>query len=556
MTSIRRHSSSVLLCRVCAENRPEMLPIFSELDGGPIIASVIAECSAVQILEDDGLSESICSDCVGEVKFIIRFIDKTRRSDRLLRKMFKTEMKEEEEQLYALEISVLDHPEHVDIKNEPIDEEQEEMIESDLNVEFDDGNDSDYLAENKSDSDEDYQPKRPKMTSDDNASVPKKTEAKWIDDLDEIEKNTFTIVDVDDKLICCTCYKLFDSEDELTSHGKSIHEANRNFKASKKHVCRYCFRRYASLVALKAHYKQVKSITKVFDCRICQARFTASPKRRHHAHKHPPLVPKSSIIVAPIPVEILDECGKICCAQGCTQVFDSEEELLAHSVNAHKANRVQSSLSTKHRPVECQICYRRFIDENGLKAHQQRIYMPKRHVCSICGLKFAQPGECKRHERDHQNVDKTFKCEQCPKSYINMDLLKAHVKRHSATREFMCNICGQSYLQKHNLMGHMLMHEGKLPFECDICKKAFRVKAKMIYHKRVHSGERPYPCRYCNMAFADSTNRLRHEMSHTGVKPYKCDYCEKTFITKRLKKEHENTHASRNQKGKHKSESL
>lgn len=448
---------------------------------------------------------------------ITSFIDKTRRSDRLFRKMFKTELKEDEEKLFALEISVLGHPEQIDIKDEPMkeEEEQEEMVDSDLNVDFDDGNDSDYLAEDISDSDEEYQPKRAKMAS--VFITPKKTETKEIDELDEIEKNTFTTVDVGDKLMCCTCYKLFDSEDELTSHGKSTHhEASRRFKASKKHACRYCFRRYASVVALKAHNKQVQSITQVFDCRLCQARFTASVKRRLHAHKHPPLIPKSSIIVAPIPAEILEESGKICCAQGCTQVFDSEEELLAHSIDAHKANRVQSALSTKHRPVECQICYRRFKDENGLKAHQQRIYMPKRHVCSICGLKFAQPGECKRHERDHQNVEKTFKCEQCPKSYTNMDLLKAHVKRHSAKREFMCNICGQSYLQKHNLLGHMLMHEGKLPFECDICKKAFRVKAKMVYHKRVHSGERPYPCRYCNMAFADSTNRLRHEMSHTG----------------------------------------
>ncbi|XP_019932622.3 zinc finger protein 431 [Aedes albopictus] len=570
MTTAAEQSGLDMVCRVCLDNRTEMFSIFSAIGkGGPVIASVITESTAVLVEEDDGLPEWICTDCAEEVKFVASFQDKTRQSDRMLREVYKAEVKEEEEQLYALEISLLDQPKELVSKIEVADDEvfEEDDRESDVRLDVDYGDDSDvknsdsdedYTPEElitrkreaelsfvdandvpSSDSDQEAKPKRKRQRSTkitkDNESVP--------DELDEVEEDIFMIVDVGSKFLCCTCLKLFDGESELIAHGKAVHKAKRSCNPSKPHVCNLCFRRYSSKVALQAHCKKAASITRVFDCRLCRARIASPQKRQQHAHKHPPVTSQSSAIVATLPHDALD-AGKICCAQGCNQVFDTEEELLAHSEVEHEANRVQAMLNADtRRPVECRICYRRFIDEKGLKQHQQRLYMPKRHVCTVCGMKFAVASECKRHEAEHVGQEKKYECDQCDKAFYHRDQLKAHVKRHSATREFMCNICGQSYMQRHNLQAHMLKHEGKLPFECDICKKAFRVKAKLIYHKRVHSGERPFACRYCEQAFADSTNRLRHEMSHTGVKPYKCDYCEKTFITKRLKRDHEKTHS-------------
>lgn len=578
---MEEQSSSETVCRVCLDNRPEMFSIFSAIEGGTIIASVITESTAVQVEEDDGLPELICSECTEEVKFVASFMNKARQSDHTLRDVFKAEVKQEEdEQLYKLEISVLDQPKTIITKVEIEDdydvyevEDQEETAGSESPPRYYEGHESDFGVEHESDSDEDYDPEEtrdrkslktelsfvdandlPSSDSDEETKPKRKkryTKAAKSEgiEMDEIEEKIFEVVEVGSQRLCCTCFKMFDDEEELIEHGKEVHKGRRTSNPDKKHVCKLCFRRYSSKVALHAHSKKAASITRVFDCQLCHARFASPQKRQQHAHKHPPVDSKSAIYIAPLPADALD-MGKICCAQGCNQVFDTDEDLLAHSELEHVANKVQAELNPDNRrPVQCKVCYRRFMDEKGLKQHQQRIYMPKRHVCSICGLKFAMVGECKRHEIDHFVVEKKFKCDQCPKAYIHSDQLKAHIKRHSATREFMCNICGQSYMQRHSLQAHMLKHEGKLPFECDICKKAFRVKAKLMYHKRVHSGERPFPCRYCEQAFADSTNRLRHEMSHTGVKPYKCEYCEKTFITKRLRRDHERTHTNSSRRG-------
>ncbi|XP_055644784.1 zinc finger protein ZFP2-like [Toxorhynchites rutilus septentrionalis] len=554
MDCVENDTSKSSICRICMENHPEMVSIFSKLDDA-FIAHTIIECTAVQIAEDDGLPEIICKSCVGELSGYKIFIERAKESDRKLRETLKTQIKLERDDLEEFENT--DHaetiaPHHelisVDLKVESQTESGEYIRNQSEEEEGIDFESCDYIRNSISDenfetctADSAVRKKRARMKHD--GEEDKEGDCNQLDELDNIEQETYKIVDVYKQLVCCSCFKLFGSLEELKEHGKNVHESTRRPNMSKKHICEFCFRRYASATALRMHHKKVNRIKRVFQCVKCETCFTDPSKRRYHAHNHPIASTRSSVIMATVPAQVQEKMGIICCAQNCHKAFDTEQQLMEHSADAHKANKVHSILnSSEQRPVECPICYKRFMDEAGLRVHQQRVYIPKKHVCSICGLKFYNTSECDRHEREHRN-EKIFKCELCPKAYFGMDQLKLHLRRHSATREFMCNICGQSYTQRHNLQAHMLMHEGRLPFECEVCKKAFRVKAKMIYHMRVHSGERPYPCRYCDMAFADSTNRTRHEMSHTGIKPYKCEYCEKTFITKRLKKEHENTHS-------------
>ncbi|XP_058819693.1 zinc finger protein ZFP2-like [Topomyia yanbarensis] len=545
MASVEVPRDRTLMCRVCMENHRRMIPIFSKLEDA-FIANIITECTTVQILEDDGLPEHICGICFDDLSYFVAFIKKTRKSDCQLRKMFISDIKQECDDLNELEEKyILEEEVSTELKSEESSDDNAEVEEE---TDYKDALYAEYI-ENESSNEGSPQSSSPIDHSPKNrrkrrkpSECEKTEEGNKFDYLDETERNTFRVVEVDNRRVCCSCLKLFNNVKDLKEHGRNEHALNRTFNITKTHVCQFCFRRYCSASALKLHHKKIALIKQVFDCVKCSTRFTASQQRRNHAHNHPEPAPKSSIVVASIPVKVQEMVGRICCAFNCNQVFQSDEELLDHSASAHKVNKVQSNLvNAELRPVECPICYKRFADENGLRCHQQRVYTPKRHICSICGQKFWNNNELERHEREHRN-EKIFKCEQCPKAYYGKDRLKAHMKRHTATREYMCNICGQSYIQKHNLQTHMLMHEGKLPFECEVCMKAFRTKSKLVYHMRVHSGEKPYPCRYCDISFADSTNRLRHEMSHTGIKPYKCEYCEKTFITKRLKKEHESTH--------------
>ncbi|XP_058453641.1 zinc finger protein ZFP2-like [Malaya genurostris] len=602
MASFKIELNGKSVCRVCMKNHRRMIPIFSKLEDA-FIANALSECTAVKISVNDGLPEHICGVCFDDLTYFIAFVGKARKTDHQLRELLKQELGDSDElyQKYSTkneefsttikceeadenyifleadgEVVYVDETER---KEEESQEEENEGERDDESVEYEiieekyitederdletcqEERDKDFEYASDADnfdnesSDADFtQPKRKRQTSsikdrmfrgkrrlvkpsnDDEVD-----EANKYEDLDEIEQNIFEVVDVDNKFLCCSCLQLFDTQEELKEHGQTEHNMNPISNKSEKRVCEFCYRQYCSVSALKLHQRKFTQTKHVYDCLLCNSRFLACQKRRIHAHNHPEMVSKSSDTDL-LPAKVQEKPARICCAQGCNQKFENEEQLLLHSAIDHKANKVQSNLvNAELRPVECPVCYKRFTNKNRLKFHQRRVYAPKRFVCSICGQKFANKNELERHEREHRD-EKIFKCELCPKAYYGSDRLKAHMKRHTATREFMCNICGMSYMQKHNLQTHMLMHEGKLPFECEVCNKAFRTKAKLVYHMRVHSGEKPYPCRYCEIAFADSTNRLRHEMSHTGIKPYKCDYCDKTFITKRLKREHESTH--------------
>ncbi|KAL1398949.1 hypothetical protein pipiens_002295 [Culex pipiens pipiens] len=242
--------------------------------------------------------------------------------------------------------------------------------------------------------------------------------------------------------------------------------------------------------------------------------------------------------------ELFDRHGRLCCALGCLEMFETESQLMSHAQAVHRISRVETSL-VEEKPVECNICFKRFKDDECLQRHLRFKYQPSKNICTICGAKFPSLSAMAIHERSHTK-EKPFKCEICCKAFGDRQSLRRHNVKHTNVRPFMCSICGMSFKRKTAMLAHMTVHEpGLKQFKCDHCEKRFRNKAKMLYHMRTHTGEKPYHCRYCEKSFADFSNRLRHEMSHTGEKPYKCSYCHLEFVAKRSQREHEALHKRR-----------
>ncbi|XP_058453673.1 zinc finger protein 182-like isoform X2 [Malaya genurostris] len=575
------------ICRVCMESDDEgLVPIFSKLDDA-FIANIIVECTAVQILEDDGLPTAICETCIDDLKRLIVFIKKARESDRKLRKMFKLETRkkytesETDGREWDPELSPIAvfTDEIVEVKAE-IDSD-EDMVKQDKTLEYEssehdenltDGNDSDWKSSESSSGkvkqkSRKGRKKRNIESTDSNtdgisetrkSTRGKKRGKKTVqknytedddfsqeNDLDDKEMTTFRTITVGkNQVVCCACLQIFDNQGDLYAHGEKTHVKKRRVNKSKTNICEICFRRYSTPYALKIHMKRVAEATQIYDCRKCTARFIDRNRRRQHAHNHPrdKEIAHSKVIVAPIPVIVQEEYGRICCAQACYQSFPTEDLLIAHAHTAHKMNKVEQSLDeNKDKPIECPVCFKRFYDEVSLQRHQQRNYKPLSHQCAVCGLKLRGGEALATHERSHRN-EKPFECGVCHKNFTSKGSLKAHMMVHSGEKPFVCSTCGWSFRRKRNLQVHVLSHSNNQPFQCEMCQKAFKSKVHLQYHMRTHTGEKPYPCRYCDKAFADHTNRQRHEMSHTGIKPYKCSYCDKTFIRKRFQVDHESTH--------------
>ena len=82
---------------------------------------------------------------------------------------------------------------------------------------------------------------------------------------------------------------------------------------------------------------------------------------------------------------------------------------------------------------------------------------------------------------------------------------------------FSCNICGKKFNQQRNLKRHHLIHTGELPYQCRYCNRKIRHQSTFKRHERIHTGEndeKTYSCRYCQMNFKEKTNLDKHENIH------------------------------------------
>ena len=79
---------------------------------------------------------------------------------------------------------------------------------------------------------------------------------------------------------------------------------------------------------------------------------------------------------------------------------------------------------------------------------------------------------------------------------------------------FSCNICGKKFNQQRNLKRHNLIHTGEKPYQCRYCNRKIRHQSTFKRHERIHTGEKPYSCRYCQMNFKQKTNLDKHENIH------------------------------------------
>ncbi|XP_058463461.1 zinc finger protein 260-like isoform X2 [Malaya genurostris] len=389
-------------------------------------------------------------------------------------------------------------------------------------------------------------PKPKPMNSDDKPLLNKRRPKRDIDlAMNDYEKELYTVIHVGkNKHTCCGCLLIFDTANELESHRSKTHTRKRDSSTANptdKVLCNGCLRKYKSKRRVNYHKERVRQLETIWECNKCKNRFSEPTRRRSHAKKHPRRI-ASMAVVAPIKELIQQELGWICCAQACGLSFPAEAELIAHAHKAHQINKQEAELEeNREKPVQCQVCYRRFLDKNGLINHQQRLYRLHKYQCSLCGLQFNSGGRLNEHELTHQS-ERPFKCELCGRAFTQKGNLKTHMTVHTNEKPYQCTVCGMAFRQKGGLKTHMSNHIEKPRFKCEVCSKMFKAKLHLRYHMRIHNGEKPFPCRYCDKAFTDFTNRMRHEMSHTGIKPYKCAFCEKSFIRKRFQMEHESTH--------------
>ena len=188
----------------------------------------------------------------------------------------------------------------------------------------------------------------------------------------------------------------------------------------------------------------------------------------------------------------------------------------------------------------------------------------KPYPCLICGRRFSQSSDLKKHNHIHTGV-RPFRCSYCSKSFVNRMALAVHTNVHTEQRvqeniieessghtgkakehikienekPYACSLCTQLFSQTCYLKRHMrTIHTKEEQNTCTFCGKLFLHKGNLKVHMRIHTGEKPFSCTFCNKMFSQSNDMKSHIRSHTGEKPFSCSYCSKSFAHRLSLKKH------------------
>ncbi|XP_036031865.1 zinc finger and SCAN domain-containing protein 4-like [Onychomys torridus] len=115
-----------------------------------------------------------------------------------------------------------------------------------------------------------------------------------------------------------------------------------------------------------------------------------------------------------------------------------------------------------------------------------------------------------RRQKRLLRTPKTYKCEECGRTFKYPCRLSAHQRKHKKERSFFCTTCQKGFYTHSDLKVHEAIHQKNKTFQCSTCGKSFSLKINLKAHERIHTGEKPYTCSLCNHSFRQSSTYHRH----------------------------------------------
>lgn len=155
-------------------------------------------------------------------------------------------------------------------------------------------------------------------------------------------------------------------------------------------------------------------------------------------------------------------------------------------------------------------CGEQFEDLADYEKHQYKHNPAGEHLCSLCGKGFESAEILTGHMLLHSSTGLLITCPFC-NQLIRRNSLTQHIKYGHNNFKPRCNVCLKTFANPNNLKRHMMIHSGIREFECDICFKRFHQKITMQTHRLTHMN--PFSCNQCDKTFETKTALSDHKES-------------------------------------------
>ncbi|EDW45718.1 transcription factor grauzone [Drosophila sechellia] len=186
----------------------------------------------------------------------------------------------------------------------------------------------------------------------------------------------------------------------------------------------------------------------------------------------------------------------------CERTFSSERRMANHLAK-HDTDQLEHT---------CEICCKSFANVHRLRRHIQSIHEDlHRHVCDICGKKFKFKPSFERHLLEHQGVvAPAVECPVCGVWLKNEHSLRLHRFTHDST-DTVCPHCGKTCTSRTALRGHVkYAHKLTTNLQCTFCEKTFKQQRNLDEHMAIHTGLQLYNCPHCPKECRSRSNMYVH----------------------------------------------
>jgi KRAB domain-containing zinc finger protein len=198
--------------------------------------------------------------------------------------------------------------------------------------------------------------------------------------------------------------------------------------------------------------------------------------------------------------------------EDCPKTFPTNRKLCWHRSRTHgiKKERCYDKSGKK-----CSQCDRTFNRNSDLSTHIRLLHSGQQ-TCKYCQQVFPSMPKLMHHLRKNHLEEKSFACDQCPKTFSFKNMLALH-----QYREHDVPLSGTMARR------HIKNQNG--PLACSHCERKFARNADLATHLRLsHSGEQT--CKYCQEKFPSVPKLMIHlRMNHLQEKDQMCEHCSKTF---------------------------
>ena len=259
-------------------------------------------------------------------------------------------------------------------------------------------------------------------------------------------------------------------------------------------VCQLCHQHFDEYFAHRRHEQNCKVELKKHRCEICKGTFKDHAARREHQKTCAPMKCEvcGKTFGPPRDYRVhLKQSHKMHFCERCNLTFPTGKQLEKHITTVHNSHRYDGV------GVMCDVCgkkcnHMRSLAKHMTTNHGEKSKEPCKQTsqCRTCKMIFPSRLDVKRHRNKEHNKRTKHICPMCGKMMNSRHSLDDHISMHTGDLRFACQICGERFVQRSQYKRHVVRHIG-IKYPCSLCGHTYESPEYLRNHvKRYHKGYR------------------------------------------------------------------